>query len=108
VESFGRAFLRAGARAAVASLWEVEDAATAEFMRQFYHHLSQGEGKAEALRAAKLRLLGSGSRLAHPAHWAAFVLYGDGAAPAVRGQPWAPVAFTFAFVILVLGLLWRR
>jgi hypothetical protein len=92
----------------VASLWEVEDAATAEFMRQFYHHLSRGEGKAEALRAAKLRLLNSGSRLAHPGHWAAFVLYGDGGPPAVRGQPWAALAVACAFVILLFGLLWRR
>jgi CHAT domain-containing protein/tetratricopeptide (TPR) repeat protein len=108
VDSFARAFLRAGSATAVASLWSVEDAAAAEFMRQFYHQLAQGEGKAAALRAAKLKLLRSGTRLARPAHWAAFVLYGDAESPAVPRLPWAAVAVAAALLILVAALILRR
>lgn len=108
VDNFARAFLRAGSATAVASLWSVEDAAAAEFMRQFYHQLARGEGKAAALREAKLKLLRSGTRLARPAHWAAFVLYGDAESPAVPRLPWAAVAVAAALLILVAALIFRR
>lgn len=74
------AFLFAGARSVVGSLWEVEDSATRIQMKQFYTHLAQGEDEAAALRQAKLdylRLVGDRA----PIYWAGFVLVGDGSAP---------------------------
>ncbi len=85
-----RAFQHAGARAVVASLWQVADLSAVAFMDRFYRHLKQGRGRAEALRAAQLELLaapvelprGDGRRLpfdaSHPRHWAGFQLIGDG------------------------------
>jgi hypothetical protein len=81
VQSFSRAFLAAGARSTVTTLWRVDDAATADFMRLFYRYLAHGTSKAEALRAAKLEFLHSGTELAMPQYWAAFVLNGDGGSP---------------------------
>jgi CHAT domain-containing protein len=80
-QSFSRAFLAAGARSTIASLWPVSDHAAAEFMKQFYGALRGGETKAGALRSAKLRFLASGTELAEPRYWAAFVLNGDGGEP---------------------------
>jgi tetratricopeptide (TPR) repeat protein len=66
------AFLVAGAEAQVMSLWSVSDAATAELMAAYYRRLAAGEGRADALRAAKLELLDAGE-WSHPYYWAAFV-----------------------------------
>lgn len=72
---FSRAFLSAGARGLLLSLWPVEDESTARLMGRFYETL--GEGAAHhALRMAQLELLGDG-RFAHPFFWAPFVLVGD-------------------------------
>ncbi|MEM7305546.1 MAG: CHAT domain-containing tetratricopeptide repeat protein [Planctomycetota bacterium] len=77
------AFLRAGTRGVAASLWSVDDRATALFMERFYTAWRAGATKADALRTARAALRehrdGAGSRpFAHPGTWAAFVLIGDG------------------------------
>jgi CHAT domain-containing protein len=71
-----RAFHFAGAQSVAASLWSIADDSTAALMTRFYRHLSAGQSKDEALRAAQLELL-RGSKFAHPFHWAAFQLFGD-------------------------------
>ena len=69
-----RAFFYAGTPTVVASLWSVDDQATAELMQRFHEHLQEGLGKAEALRLAQQEI-----RAEHPNpyYWAAFVLSGD-------------------------------
>ncbi|MDX2201103.1 MAG: CHAT domain-containing tetratricopeptide repeat protein [Phycisphaerae bacterium] len=71
-----RAFLAAGARALVVSLWTVQDESTAELMPGFYSRLV-GAGSvgsfSRALREAQLVQLQSRP---HPAHWAPFVCIG--------------------------------
>ncbi|MCM3875582.1 MAG: CHAT domain-containing protein, partial [Thermoanaerobaculia bacterium] len=76
VQSLAQAFLSAGARTVVASLWNVPDESTASFMAAFYEALSRGRTKGQALREAKLEFLRS-SRWSAPRHWAPFVLIGD-------------------------------
>lgn len=74
----GRAFLAAGAKSLVMSLWPVEDEATNILMQRFYQSLLCGETKAQALRTAQCVLLHQQSALyAHPYFWAAFRLVGD-------------------------------
>jgi len=108
VQAFSRALLAAGARASVTALWRVADGATAELMKQFYFELAQGTPKAEALRRAKLRLLRSGGGLAHPRHWAAFVLNGDGVRPIPRAVPWSALALPLAAAAVLAAALARR
>jgi CHAT domain-containing protein len=69
------AFLRAGARAVIAALWEVDDASTAQLMDRFYDRLGKGDDPASALRDAKLSLLHSNTVYQKPFYWAAFQYY---------------------------------
>ena len=87
-----RALVLAGAASQVVSLWNADDAATRTLMRDYYAELARGTGRAEALRAAKRRLLRE-PRCAHPHYWAAFIAAGDwrplgeGTIPHPRVQP---------------------
>jgi CHAT domain-containing protein len=77
-----RAFLAAGARSVLVSLWSVNDQSTATLMETFYRRtLSRGEDRASALTAAKREMLASAATRS-PFYWAPFVLVGD---PAVSG-----------------------
>jgi CHAT domain-containing protein len=77
VSSIVYAFLYAGAKSAVASLWMAEDTSTAALMKSFYRHLSLGESKSEALRNAQLEFLSHGDQ--PPFYWASFQIIGDAA-----------------------------
>lgn len=77
VQGLCTAFLSAGVPAVLATLWEVEDRATARFMERFYAYLAAGGPAVDALRAAQTELRGD-SRTRHPYFWAGFVLVGDG------------------------------
>jgi tetratricopeptide (TPR) repeat protein len=76
------AFLAAGSRAVVATLWDVGDRASAAFMEQLYFELGRGRTPAEALHRAKRRLRAD-PRWNRPHLWGAYVVYGD--APPVAG-----------------------
>jgi len=66
--------IQAGARSALATLWRVNDAATALLMRTFYQHLStSGTSRARALQQAQLKLLET-PNYASPVFWAPFLL----------------------------------
>ncbi|KAK3753490.1 hypothetical protein QZH41_006191 [Actinostola sp. cb2023] len=52
VVGMSRAFLAAGARAVVASLWAIADEATMIFMEKFYKHLKEGESASKSLQQA--------------------------------------------------------
>jgi CHAT domain-containing protein/tetratricopeptide (TPR) repeat protein len=71
------AFSVAGVPAVVATLWPVNDRATARMMEMFYRSLARGETAAAALKEAQIRL-GSDRRTSHPFYWAGFVLVGNG------------------------------
>ncbi len=72
---FAWAFLHAGARNVVASLWNVEDASTAVLMEQLYREMDSGATPMDALARAKLAMLRSGSAYRKPFYWAPFVVY---------------------------------
>jgi CHAT domain-containing protein len=71
-----RAFLYAGARSVVVSLWDVSDSGTAEFMQTFYRELRSGKSKDVALQTAMVTVARTPERR-HPFYWAPFVLAGD-------------------------------
>src|SRR5262245_60997025 len=72
-----RGFMYSGAPRVVASLWNVDDLATAELMKLFYQHmLKDGMPAGAALRAAQIELSRQ-KRWASPYFWAGFVLHGE-------------------------------
>jgi CHAT domain-containing protein len=85
--SVARAFLAAGARGVVGTLWEIDDDAAAQLFRRFHQQLSRGASPSAALRAAQLELLRSGDpRLQHPSTWAPVEVLG-GYEPAAPPPP---------------------
>jgi CHAT domain-containing protein/uncharacterized protein HemY len=72
-----RGFMHAGAAGVVASLWKVDDEATAELMKYFYTALFQkGLPPAAALRDGQLELAKQ-VRWQSPYYWAGFVIQGQ-------------------------------
>ncbi|MEB3282497.1 MAG: CHAT domain-containing tetratricopeptide repeat protein [Lyngbya sp.] len=67
-----RAFVIAGVRSQLSSLWKVNDFATKELMEKYYQRLIAGEGVSEALRQTQLEMLQS-PEYQHPFFWAAFI-----------------------------------
>jgi len=70
-----RAFLFAGSRSVLATLWQVNDRSTLDLMSTFYSELRSAD-KADALARAQRALARPGSRYRHPYYWGAFVLVG--------------------------------
>ena len=69
-----RAFVLAGAKTLVMSLWKVPDEETRELMEDFYRRILSGEPRAEALRNAQLALKAGQP---HPYFWGAFICQGN-------------------------------
>lgn len=68
-----RAFLAAGARAAIVTLWLVQDDVSAEMMPRFYTAMQQGSSVHQSLRAMQLAIKQAHP---HPYYWAPYVLFG--------------------------------
>ena len=76
VVGMARAFLFAGARSVLATLWAIDDEATMMFMKSFYQQLGSGESASVALQRA-MKCLRDSHDFSAPKYWAPFVLIGD-------------------------------
>ena len=76
VVGLARAFLCAGARSVLVSLWAIDDEATLLFMKTFYQILADGESASVALHKA-MKSLRESPKFCAVKHWAPFVLIGD-------------------------------
>ena len=76
VVGIARAFLGAGARSVLVSLWALEDEATLEFMKRFYQYLTEGQSASEALNRT-MNFMRESDKFNKVKHWAPFVLIGD-------------------------------
>jgi CHAT domain-containing protein/tetratricopeptide (TPR) repeat protein len=81
VSSLVEAFLVAGSKSVVASLWSADDTFASALMNRFYLRLGQGEDTGSALRDAKLDLLAKYGGQVSPFYWAAFVAVGETSTP---------------------------
>ncbi len=78
LEGMTQAFLLAGSKSVMVSLWKVDAAVTAQMMEIFYKELLAGRAvsdPAKALFLAKKELRRRG--VSNPAEWAPFILVGD-------------------------------
>ncbi len=71
-----RAFLGAGARSVLVSLWALDDEATMEFMKSFYQHMSDGNSASVSLNWA-MKCLRESEKFSAVEYWAPFVLISD-------------------------------
>jgi CHAT domain-containing protein/lipopolysaccharide biosynthesis regulator YciM len=76
--------VQAGAKSALASLWQVSDESTSLLSTQFYDNLvNSGMSKAEALQTAQKQLIAAfenddiNDSFSHPYYWSGFILIGD-------------------------------
>ena len=76
VVGIARAFLGAGARSVLVSLWAIDDKATLEFMKYFYQHLAEGESASKSLNQA-MKFMRKSDKFSDVKYWAPFVLIGD-------------------------------
>jgi CHAT domain-containing protein len=74
VHGLARAFLHAGSKGVVCSLWSVDDKETAGFMVAMYGRLKDGRPAADALRDTRLDMIRAGKA---PLYWAPFILIGE-------------------------------
>jgi len=101
------AFLAAGSHAVVASLWDVDDGATACLMEHFYRELAAGQSVAGALATAR-RAVAADPETAAPCYWAGFVVVGDGAltVPLERRSAAGPLAAVGSVALAALSAAW--
>ena len=76
VVGIARAFLGAGARSVLVSLWAIDDEATMMFMKVFYRHLSKRKSASVSLHRA-MKFLRESEKFSAMKYWAPFVLIGD-------------------------------
>ena len=81
VSNLVEAFLVAGSKSVVASLWSADDTFASALMDRFYQRLGQGEDTSSALRNAKLDLLAKYGDQVRPFYWAAFIAVGETSTP---------------------------
>ena len=80
VSDLAEAFLAAGSKTVVASLWSADDTFASALMERFYQRLALGESTSSALRGAKLDMLTKYGEQVSPFYWAAYVAIGDASA----------------------------
>ena len=76
VVGIARAFLAAGARSVLISLWAIDDEATMVFMKNFYQHLKEGKTASAAIHLA-MKSLRESEKFSEMRYWAPFQLIGD-------------------------------
>ena len=97
-----RAFFYAGARAVVATLWNLNDRFAAEFVERFYSELNQGHSSEEALRRTKVAYVNH-PQYSHPFYWSSLVLLGDGTRALVEEPVREPLGLHVLAFALALG-----
>lgn len=109
--SLARAFAYTGTKGLAASLWAINDAATADVLQRMYAYLQQGAAKPDALHQAKLAYLADPEVAAFqksPYYWAGLVYLGDERALGWVDCPWR-VKNWWMLALAALGiggLLW--
>ena len=76
IATLSRAFLLAGAKTVISTLWSIDDTFSLFLMKQFYRHLADQEPPAYALAAAKRDMLQKYGAKAVPYYWAGFTFEG--------------------------------
>jgi CHAT domain-containing protein/tetratricopeptide (TPR) repeat protein len=106
-----RGFMYAGASSVMASLWKVDDEATAELMKRFYTNMLQGGMTPAAALGAAQNSIRQEPQWRAPYYWAAFTMQGEyrqvirtAPSKAHRSYVWI---FVVALLLSLAGLVWQ-
>jgi CHAT domain-containing protein len=103
-----RGFISSGAQNVIASLWKVDDEATAEFMNQFYQAMLRRQlTPTAALQKAK-QSMQAHPKWNHPYYWAAFVAQGEYQNKITIESRFRPPLIAIVTFLSILGLYVRR
>lgn len=107
--SLGRSFMQAGAPSVVMTLWEINDASTADLMVLFYEGLANGLPKNKALQQAKLAYINAQTSIgAHPFFWASAICIGNPAPIAIHTRhPFWMIALILIGLLVAVGISWK-
>jgi CHAT domain-containing protein/Tfp pilus assembly protein PilF len=108
--SLARSFTLAGASSVIKTAWDINDEASASVMTNYYHYLSKGKEKNEAMRLAKLEYLKNAApEFTHPYFWAAYEVLGDNS-PVVYDSRKHVIVISLAvfFTALILFFYFKR
>lgn len=109
-----RGFMYAGASSVLASLWKVDDEATAEFMKRFYANMLQHKMPPAAALQAAQNSIRQEPQWRSPYYWAAFTLQGEyrqvirtTSPPHPVGQRWFAGVFAVLLMVAAGWGIWR-
>ncbi len=110
VMSLAHAFLHAGARSTVHTLWPVDDRATSEILSTFYDGLEQGLPASRSLLQAKEQFIQQHATdgLAAPFYWSGIVLTGNDVLLEQADEPWWMLAAAVALLAAGAYMLSKR
>jgi CHAT domain-containing protein len=86
ISALSTAFLLAGAKTVVSTLWPIEDQTSLTLMQSFYRHLGNGDSPADSMANAKRDLLSKFGAKSLPIYWAGFVVQGSGPNERLRAK----------------------
>jgi CHAT domain-containing protein len=87
VSALSTAFLLAGGRTVVSTLWAIEDVPSLILMKAFYKHLGTGDSVADSMAEAKRDVLSKFGSQTLPIDWAGFIVEGSETKEALRAHP---------------------
>ncbi len=110
--SIAHAFMYAGAKSIIASLWNVDDEQTPALMKGFYAALKSGLTKPKAIQQAKIDNLKTADHFkAHPYYWAGFMVIGNTQALEIAPtNNWGfyTMSLLGIFLVSMLVFRWRK
>ena len=103
VRGMVEAFSRAGAKRILASLWKIDERASAEIITQFYSELFREKDPDMALQQAKIQFINTAHpEEQHPYYWAGIQLFGNPIAYRVAGT--LSSSFLYSTIVATIGI----
>lgn len=73
-----KAFIEAGSKSVISTLWQINDQSHSMIINQFYKNIHDGQDKSTALRDAKIKFLNQASMESiHPYYWSSYTATGN-------------------------------
>ena len=107
--SIAHGFAYAGCPSLVISLWRIGDRTSAQVMKRFYYHISEGIPIDHALAMAKSDyILGTNEFNSHPFYWAAYLQVGNPQELDIKKPNWWGWVLVGGLMIMVAVVVYLK